>query len=361
MKIINAIHAQSVGGVDTVFCNYTQALINEGHEVALLISDNGNDNYQDFAAKIFKLKNASQIGDFINLLKIAIKFQPDVIICHSNRLMRWMKFLRFFTKIKLIKSKSIAVNHGITCKKSLNCDYIININEQISNLVVDFGFDAQKSFILPNVITVNQEYQAKTMNDIPTIAMYGRIEKRKGFDILIQACAILAQKNQDFKLKIGGFEVENNYNWQYLKKLTKNAEIYDKCEFFGIVKDKENFFKDVDIFCVPSRQEPFGLFILEGFLHSTPTISSNTDGGKLLIEDEKSGLLFANENPEDLAKKIQKLLQNKDFCKEISKNAYASLVKNFNFDLLGRKITKILNSISSGLWFCLIYLYHPNP
>ena len=52
--------------------------------------------------------------------------------------------------------------------------------------------------------------------------------------------------------------------------------------------------QDVDIFCVPSREEPFGLVILEGFLYSTLVISSDTDGGKFLIKDGEDGLLFKN-------------------------------------------------------------------
>ena len=46
MKILNAIHAQSIGGVDQMFRNYSKAL-SKKHEVSLLIFDNGNDNYNN--------------------------------------------------------------------------------------------------------------------------------------------------------------------------------------------------------------------------------------------------------------------------------------------------------------------------
>ena len=41
MRILNAIHSQSIGGVEQVFRDYTQALESQGHQVALLISQNG--------------------------------------------------------------------------------------------------------------------------------------------------------------------------------------------------------------------------------------------------------------------------------------------------------------------------------
>jgi glycosyltransferase involved in cell wall biosynthesis len=346
MRIINAIHAQSIGGVDQVFRNYTEALVKSNHEVALLISDNGKDNYNFLGVKeIFKLKNKSQITDFCNLLKILISFKPDFVICHSSRLMRWMKTINFFNKIGLIKTKSIAVNHGISFKKSLFCNYIININQEIHDLVVKEGFNKNKSFILPNVINIDLSYVEKSLKKLPVIGIYGRIEERKGFDILIKAANILAQKNYDFKLKIGGFEVSNSYNLETIKEIAKANNVLEKCNFVGIVKDKADFFKDIDILCVPSREEPFGLVILEGFLHSTLVISSNTDGGKLIIEDNKSGFLFQNCDAKNLAEKLEFIFLNPSIYGEITKNAFLKLEKEFGFDTLNKGLLTIFEKV----------------
>lgn len=339
MKILNAIHAQGIGGVDQVFRNYTEILIQKNHEVALLISDNGCDKY--VAKRIFKLKNSSQIFDCIKLLWILLTFKPDVVLCHSNRLMKWMKIMRFFSK-----AKSVAINHGISFKSSLNCDYIVSINQQISDLVVEAGFDKNKSFVLSNVIKVDQKYRQKHLKTLPIIGMYGRIEPRKGFDILIAAAGILVKNGHDLRLKIGGFEVPGGYNLSTLKEFAKNHGVLEKCEFVGTVLDKPKFFENVDIFCVPSREEPFGLVILEGFLFSTLVISSNTDGGKFLIKNEEDGLLFENENAKDLAEKITKVLSNLEIYASFTNKAFSKLEKEFSFDFLGREIEKIITKIS---------------
>ncbi len=341
MRILNAIHAQSVGGVDQMFYNYAATLAAEGHEVALLISDNGYDNYKiPNVKKIFRLKNYSQILDCFKLLLILLVYRPQLIICHSNRLMKWMRILHYF-----VPTKSIAVNHGIGFKNSLNCDYIININQQINDMVVKAGFDATKSFTLQNAINIDQEYHKKLIKKPLIIGMYGRIEPRKGFDILLQAGAILAEKNIDFRLKIGGFEVPGGYHWQYLQDFATQEKIYDKCDFVGLVSDKKDFFKDVDIFCVPSREEPFGLVILEGFLYSTLVISSDTIGGKFLIENKKSGLLFENGNPADLAKKITTINQGQEKHCDFTRMAYLKLTKQFSQNNFAQEIAKILQQI----------------
>ena len=339
MKILNAIHAQSIGGVDQVFRNYAEILAANGHEVALLISKNGNEKYD--AQKVFKLKNFNQIFDCFHLFAILLRFRPDVIICHSNRLMKWMRILKFFSLVK-----SVAVNHGISFKSSLHCDYVVSINQQIADLVSAAGFDEAKSLVLPNAIKVDQKYQKKVLKNPVKIGIYGRLEPRKGFDILIKAGEILAKNGRDFRFKIGGFEVPGSYDWRHIEGLTKLHNISEKCEFVGTVLDKKKFFEDVDIFCVPSREEPFGLVILEGFLFSTLVISSDSDGGKFLIEHEKNGLLFSNEDAADLAQKIEKVLDNSEIYSALTDQAYLRLEKEFSFDFLSREMNKILKKIS---------------
>ncbi len=341
MKILNAIHAQGIGGVDQVFRNYAEIWANNSNEVALLISDNGNDDYKNLPVKsIYKLKNFSQISDFVKLFWILLTFKPDLIFCHSNRVMKWMRILKFFTS-----TKSVAVNHGISFKNSLHCEYIVSINQQIADLVVASGFDETKSFVLPNTIKIDQNYQQKNLKNPPTIGIYGRIEPRKGFDILLKAGEILAKNGCDFQLKIGGFEVHKGYGLSNIKQMAKDCGIFEKCNFVGTVLDKKNFFEDVDIFCVPSREEPFGLVILEGFLFSTLVISSNTDGGKFLIKDGEDGLLFENENSFDLAQKISKILIDYKVYQILTAKAFLKLEKEFSFASLEGRMNEILQKI----------------
>jgi glycosyltransferase involved in cell wall biosynthesis len=335
MKILNAICFQNIGGVDRVFRDYCEVLKDKGHDVALLISDNGIDDYN--AKKIFKLKNIAPLCDFFHLLWIVLTFRPDVIICHSGRVMKLMRFLKFLPCIK-----TFGINHGTTFKHSMNCDYAISVNAQINNNLIAAGFDASRAFVVQNGVRIDQKYRAKEIKKNPVIGIYGRIEFDKGFDILIKAAAELKKQNFDFRLKIGGFEIPGDRTLANIKNLAAEEKILDKCDFVGVVKDKPNFFSDVDILCVPSRHESFGMVILEGFLFSTLVISSTTNGGKFLIKDGENGLLFDNENYLDLAEKIKYILQNPHLSEALTQKAFLRLEKEFSFDSLGDEIDKML-------------------
>lgn len=344
MKILNAIHAQSIGGVDSVFRNYTEILMQNNHEVGLLISANKYENYS--AKHIFKLRNRAQILDFLKLLKVIFYFKPDIVICHSNRIMKWMRIVEILRDLFHCKKiYSIAINHGISFQYSLLCNYIININSHIHQMVIEGGFEAKKSFVLLNAIKVDQKFKLKTLQKPLVIGIYGRIEFRKGFDVLIKSAKILKENTIDFRLKIGGFETDPNYNLDTLKKIAKENGVLENCDFVGTVTDKNSFFENVDILCVPSREEPFGLVILEGFLFSTLVISSDTIGGKLLIKDHENGLLFTNENFHELAQKINCVVNEKIIYTNITRAAYKKLEDNFSFESLSREMEKILLEI----------------
>ena len=347
MKIINAIHAQTIGGVDQVFRDYTEILLRQGHEVSLLISANRNCEYKiSGVKKIFELNNSAQIFDVLKLLKILIIYRPDLMICHSRRLMNWAKTLRICAKLKIIKTKLIGVNHCTSFEKSLLCDYVISINQEINDLVTAQGFEQNKAFILQNAIHITEKYREKTVKNPPVIAMYGRIEHRKGFDILAKACKILDKNGQDFKLKLGGFATKGDgWDWPLIEQFLEQNNVAHKTQKVGVVVDKKKFFEDVDIFCVPSREEPFGIVILEGFLHSTLVISSDTIGGKLLIRNDENGLLFENESHIDLAVKLTSIIKDSSTYNAKTKKAFLQLEKEFSFDSLERGISEILQKI----------------
>lgn len=354
MKVLNAIFSKKIGGVAQAFCDYSEVLAKNGHEVQLVLQKGPEYDVSKLGAKkIHFLKSLSQITDFLHFLYIIKTFRPDIIISHNNRISKWMKFARFFTK-----AKSIGVNHGVGFKGSLNCDYTLSVNEEIRKMVTDSGFDQKKSFIIYNAIKIDQPFIQKEFPNKSkiTIGAYGRIEAIKGFDILIKALSKIVKyfgESKKIRLKLGGFDVEKSgYGFSNLKELAIQVGVEENLKFVGTVKDKKSFFEDVDIFIVPSREESFGIVILESFLYSTLVISSKTQGAKIIINDQnensQNGILFELENFEDLSNKIINLLENPKKYKDITKNAYVKLQKEFSYKNLGQKLQIILDEIAES-------------
>ena len=93
----------------------------------------------------------------------------------------------------------------------------------------------------------------------------------------------------------------------------------DKVELIGWIDKKNNFYDNIDIFVLPSREEPFGLVLLEAMMYSKPIISSNASGPSEIFNNQDSALMFDAGNTEDLAEKMEEMLNNFEMAKKMAK------------------------------------------
>mgnify|MGYP001101385923 FL=1 len=119
--------------------------------------------------------------------------------------------------------------------------------------------------------------------------------------------------------------------------LKDNARGYNNIKFLGWIKNKENFFSNIDIFCCPSKIEPFGLVILEAMSNSVPVISTKRKGPLDIIDNMKNGILVNIDNYEEMKKSIILLKGNKNLRKKISKNAFDTLRKKYSIEVYEKR------------------------
>ena len=160
-----------------------------------------------------------------------------------------------------------------------------------------------------------------------TIGYLGRISNEKGLEYLIKASNMLMKKNILHNLIIAGDTQDLRFK-KYINNL-KNISNQNTI-FTGKLneKQKEEFYKNIDIFVLPSINsfEAFGIVQLEAMSYGKPVIASNIKGVKSIVEKTKNGYIFKNKNPKDLYSKII-LCKKKKFDSEIIKK---NLILNYN-------------------------------
>ena len=97
---------------------------------------------------------------------------------------------------------------------------------------------------------------------------------------------------------------------------------------------------------VPSTwQEPFGRVVIEAFSRGTPVIASRVGGLRELIQDGTNGLLFRNNDPDDLARKLNIFVDNRKSWPEFRRNAFDSWAKYFRPEDNAARLTQIYKSV----------------
>jgi glycosyltransferase involved in cell wall biosynthesis len=141
----------------------------------------------------------------------------------------------------------------------------------------------------------------------------GRLVWEKDLDTLANTYKLLKEKRKDIKLVLAGDGPIKNE----LQKLMPDAL------FLGYLSGSQlsTVFASSDIFVFPSTTETFGNVTLEAMASGIPPVCSREGGAYGVIEENKTGLIAEPRDPYDLAKKIERLVDNPAFREQIAKNS----------------------------------------
>jgi len=186
--------------------------------------------------------------------------------------------------------------------------HFLAVSKEIKSFLVDNSVNLSK-------ISISYDGADESFYEVPlpakkdklTIAITGRIDNWKGHEFLIEAIGKL--KDLPVELLIFG-EFHKVNDPDYLIKLKAQIDslgISDRVKFTGFQKDTAEALSQVNIVCVPSIFEPFGMVAVEAMAAGRPVIASNTGGLKDIIEDGVTGYLIEPKNANAIAQKIRLL------------------------------------------------------
>lgn len=353
MKISHIILTSQNGGAEEVFINYIEACEKLGHENLAIIKNDAPyfERLNKIKCEIKKTKNIFGYYDFLtvyNIKKFLKNFDADIVFCHIGKSSVLTR--KAIVRIKNKKIKQISVNHSDNVKRSIGSDIVISVNEKIRQKTIELGQKSDQSFVISNAIEVGEFVEPN--NDIDfskkdkiTIGLIGRFDRTKGFDYVIRSLKLLNDKSdKKFILKIAG----DGYFKNELEELVRFEKVENYVQFCGWIKDKDLFFSDVDIFCLPSLNEPFGIVVLEAMKYNKPIIATNCDGPMEILENEIDGLII-DKNSDKLSQNISdavlKLVNNFELTNKMVKNSYKKLHYKYSYQALEKNIIKVIESL----------------
>lgn len=184
------------------------------------------------------------------------------------------------------------------------------------------------------VFDVHSDYEDlsdRRLDNIPAgsfkVLFIGRLERRKGIDLLIEAAVELLEAGGDYTFIIAGSDPDD---WRKVAfEKIKDPAQRAKMIFLGRVDDqvKEKLLHLSDLLAFPSLYESFGIVPLEAFVHGTPAVASNAGGIPEVVEDGKAGLLFTSGDYRDLKEKIERIKSDSVLYNNLSEGAKSQVRK----------------------------------
>jgi len=257
--------------------------------------------------------------------------RPHFFICHSGKLRHLEKaeHILFLTRSAQRRAEEYFARAGQAP------------DSQPAKSVLPHGFD------LP-ARKIDRKAGRKTANSPLKIVAAGRFVAKKGFADLIDAAAILQQKNIPCQIEIYGTgQLESALASRISAARLGNISLK------GWAGDLSATFAGADIFCLPSHEEPFGLILGEAMLAGLPVIATRTDGPVDILGQKGDrpdatlafgGVLVDAENPAALAEAIEGMVKNPDRRKKAGKAGQHHIHTHYSLEKQAERLKAILAS-----------------
>lgn len=171
----------------------------------------------------------------------------------------------------------------------------------------------------------------------PVVLTVGRLQARKGQDMMIKAWPKVIQKVPDaLYAVIGGGEDELR-----LRQLVDDLRIADHVLFHGAVNDETMLqaFQQCDLFALPNREidgdiEGFGIVLLEAQSCGKPVIAGRSGGTAETMVVGETGLLVDCSAPAELEVLVPDLLNDQSRLAAMGERARVHISSKFHWDAL---------------------------
>ena len=180
------------------------------------------------------------------------------------------------------------------------------------------------------------------------IVWIGRFIDWKHPELAIGLAEKLQSNGVSFKMKlIGDGPLLNE-----MKTKVKEHSLSKCVTFTGAVSTdvaRDEMEKSEILISTSDHNEGWGAIINEGMASGCAVVGSHLMGSvPYLIKDNENGFIFESENTEDLYKKVKLLLEDKDACKKLGKNAYDSISNEYNGEKAAERLIELMHNYVDG-------------
>jgi glycosyltransferase involved in cell wall biosynthesis len=161
----------------------------------------------------------------------------------------------------------------------------------IDDAVARFGLPAGKGRVVYNGVEVAGDDEPTPL-DLPFrrfVVALGRVVPKKGFDLLLEAFAKAGSEHPEVGLVIGG----TGRSLDSLVEQARALGVEDRVVFPGRLDRGAVAWamSNAEVFCLPSRVEPFGIVVIEALRAGRPVVVSSRGGAPEIVRHEREGLV----------------------------------------------------------------------
>ena len=291
--------------------------------------------------------------DFVTVMMLKLMGQRIVMHFHNKgvatrqnrRLDNWL-YRRYFKNVKLILLADALYNDVKKYMKKEDVFVCPNAIPEISMTTECMASKSNKATITP------------ICNRIPRILWLTNIMKTKGIMEFLSALKILKDKGIKFNVDFVGGLTKEMSGEEFDTALTMNG-LNGCCTYHGpkYGEEKYVFFRNADIFVLPSYTEALPVSILEAMQFGLPVVASNVGGVSAEVENGVTGYLLGGKQPimlntfrpdaHEITNKLAVLLADADLRHNMGNAGREKFEREFTLEVFEKRMKEILSGMLS--------------
>jgi glycosyltransferase involved in cell wall biosynthesis len=178
------------------------------------------------------------------------------------------------------------------------------------------------------------------------VLFLGRIQQKKGLDILAQAFGNLVRTRHDVRLVVAGPDEDNTLT--EIKTILKSQGALEKAVFPGMLTGEQKLeaLGAADIFALTSYSEGFSVALLEALSAGLPLVITD-ECNFPEVGDSRAGFVV-RPNDSETASALMSLLDSADLRREMSENARRLVRSNYTWERIAEKMFTLYENVIAG-------------
>lgn len=233
-------------------------------------------------------------------------------------------------------------------------DRVVTLSQIQKRRMVKRGVKPKKIIVIPGAVDTKKFTPSKLKRKKYLLSV-GKFIESKNQLILLQAFKKLTRQKRfsDFKLYLvgpisGAFSSPSLIGSDYFhqcRDYIHQEHLGEKVKFHQNISEKEliNLYQRAALFVFPSKEEGFGLSLLEAMACGCPCIVSDIEPLSEVLDD--AGELVNTSRADILAKRMKKILKDQKLADKLSKLARKRVVSHFNTQIVSKRLKDLFKEI----------------
>lgn len=343
MQIFHLLFTRHRGGLEQSFLDYNAMLTHLGHAVTACVS-----SHAPYLPEVMEQTDHVRALDPRGFYDIRACWQlhnwlkqerPALIMAHNAKAITIARIASRGLSIPLL-----GVTHSYKTTRTLKAHALIILTPHMRDVFHAAGKPQERLWVVPNMMAMPDTLPLPhAPHSPPVIGAIGRLSPEKGFADWLHALAALKQNGISFRAVLAGEGEERSR----LEQLATRLQLQDRLNFIGWVEDKTTFYHSIDLLCVPSHQESFGLIVLEAMAHGVPILATNAPGPGTIITNGKDGRIVSIGDVTALTDTLQHMLAHPDETQQLALQARHT-VQNYRKETIARLLGQAIEGTISS-------------